>query len=169
MSRLQVDKVLNSNVPLEDSTGSSLHDSATNVLLSMISKESMEEILSQDLCEIEPDFLGFVGNYYLLSMMIPKNFTIVDLGCAYAPQSYLFQQHNKYIGVDNGTVKRFTSANTEHKSCTIKSFLESKEFSVLDLNTTFFICQYVPSWYEHDIKKVLGKLKNVFSFYPCGD
>jgi len=62
--------------------------------------EQYQRVFDQAECDIEPEFLGFITTYYYLSYLIPKHFTIIDFGCAYAPQAYYFINHKKYIGVD---------------------------------------------------------------------
>jgi len=47
-----------------------------------------------------------------LAALIPLHFTVVDLGCAYAAQSYYFRRHWKYIGVDGWAKDRIAAPNT---------------------------------------------------------
>ena len=61
-----------------------------------------EEIEKREgtLCEFYPEFVGFVGIYYYLSKVIPKDYTIIDFGAAHNAQSYFFTEHKKYIVVN---------------------------------------------------------------------
>ena len=116
--------------------------------------------------DIGPEFLGFVDIYRNLSLVIPEHFTVLDLGCSYAPQSWYFRNHAKYIGVDVSTQKRFFQPNTEHVHMTIREYITGPGWT-LDQDTTFAICSYVPDW--HDKNRDLARLsfKNVFTFYPA--
>jgi len=68
-----------------------------------------DRVLQQPMCDIEPDFLGFIDKYYHLSKIMPLHFTIIDFGCSYAPQAYYFRKHKQYIGIDFSTInERFS-------------------------------------------------------------
>ncbi len=36
-----------------------------------------DRVMKGGFCDIDPDFLGFVGTYYLLSFLIPKSWTVI--------------------------------------------------------------------------------------------
>jgi hypothetical protein len=149
-----------------------------NSALYMALKETVPDQLKQVLKDADPDisgeFLCFCDIYAALSEIIPLHYTIVDLGCAYAPQSYYFRRHKTYIGVDldwsKGNISRpnarFLFPNAHHYLMPIIEFIETygKEF---DLDTTFAICNYVPSWYGDNRKAVREFFTNVYTFYPA--
>ena len=115
-----------------------------------------KEVLEQDECDIEGLFLGFVDIYYFLSKIIPKDFTVIDFGCAYAPQAYYFRNHKAYIGINNSIKKRFTFKNTTHINGKIEDNLDFED------KKTFAICSYVPTS-TNEIRK---RFKNLFVYYP---
>ena len=117
-----------------------------------------KEVLEQEMCDIDGLFLGFVDIYYFLSKVIPKDWTIVDLGCAYAPQAYYFQKHKKYIGVDSSESKRFKFKNTQHFYCSIRKYLlrNPEPFK------HFAICSYVPS---NEVNLVRKYYSDLFVYY----
>ena len=116
--------------------------------------------------EIGPEFLGFVDVYYHLSKAIPTHFSIVDLGCSYAAQAFLFQEHKKYIGVDISDGPRFSGNNTTHFVSRIDDFISNH---APDLKRPIFaICSYVPPWHCDNRKIVRETFENVFVYYPEG-
>ena len=126
--------------------------------------EQCERVFSQEYCDIEPSFLGFVNFYYHLSQIVPKHFIIVDLGCAYAPQGYYFRKHKEYIGVDTGkTLERFKFDNTTHVTLSIQDYLRRGGKATSEV---FAICNYVPNIDTRSIAKVFD---NLFVFYPHGE
>ena len=133
-----------------------------------IPKEQMERVLSQDMCDIDGGFLGFTDVYENLAAIIPKHWTIVDLGCAYAPQSWIFREHKAYIGVDLSDCEKFHAPNSSFYVCSIAEFLKNhlKEFNQ---ETTFAICSYVPPWGDDNMKLARDNFKNVFTYYPAGE
>ena len=131
-------------------------------MINLLPKDQIKSVFSQDMCDIEPDFLGFTDIYENLSKIIPKHFTIIDLGCGYNPQCFYFKEHKKYISVDIGKLIRFKSDNCEIYVMTIKEFID-KYLWDFDLDETFAICSYVPSC---EVKLVRENFKNVFTYYP---
>jgi len=117
-------------------------------------------------CDIEPAFLGFVSTYLLLSFLIPKHFTVIDLGCAYAPQCFYFSDHKQYIGVDLSVENRFHTDNSIMYIMSISDFIEDY-IELFDLDTTFAICNYVPDWRNDNMELVRENFRNVFVFYPA--
>lgn len=133
----------------------------------LIPKEQYERIMSQDRCEYDCDFMGFLNVYKPLSEIIPTNMIVIDFGCYLAAQSYFFSKHKKYIGVDVVDIERFTPSNAEHYVCTIQDFLDN-ELPKLCKNKTklefFAICSYVPDF--RSTQHVREKFQNVFCYYP---
>lgn len=131
--------------------------------------DQIDRVFSQDMCEIAPEFLGFTNVYLALASIIPKHWTIVDLGCAYAPQAIIFRDHKAYIGVDISECQRFSAPNTTHYTMTIASFLD-KHARDFRQESTFAICSYVPDWYRSDNKALARHhFRNVFTYYPSRD
>jgi hypothetical protein len=131
-------------------------------LLKELPKDQVERVLNQDMVDIEPQFLGFVHIYYHLSQIIPKHWTIVDLGCAYAPQAYYFRNHKTYIGVDIGQHERFQFPNTIICEISIEEFIQ-KHLPDLNIYETFAICAYV-----NDNNECRKHFENIFTYYPHG-
>lgn len=140
-------------------------ESIEEKLLQLIPSVQINEVFGLDMCDIEPDFLGFINIYESLSKIIPKHFTIVDLGCAYNPQCFYFKDHKKIISVDCSDVIKFESENCVIFNKKISDFIK-EDIADLDLNTTFAICSYVPPWYDDNIDLVKRTFKNVFTYYP---
>jgi len=70
--------------------------------------EKEEKVLRDFLKTIETDFLGF-GNHYAVALKyikedLPDVKTIVDIGCAWGLQSYMFKDYD-YIGLDAYAVR----------------------------------------------------------------
>lgn len=135
-------------------------------LLGMLPKDQFNKVMSQKECDIDTSFLGFVNYYLHLAMIIPKNFTIVDLGCAYNPQCFFFKDHKKYIAVDACDMVKFKSDNCEIINKTIEQYIK-EDISNLNLDSTFAICNFVPPWGGDNLKMVREAFKNLFVFYPC--
>ncbi|NTG73324.1 hypothetical protein G6M02_08280 [Agrobacterium rhizogenes] len=133
----------------------------------LIPKEQLDRVFSQRDCDIDPTFLGFTNIYLALAGIIPKHWTVVDLGCALAPQAFIFKDHTAYIGVDFGETERFSASNTTHYMMNIENFI-STHIGDFDLNTTFAICSYVPPWGGDNMARVRSAFKNVFTYYPAG-
>lgn len=132
-------------------------------LLNLIPKDQIEKVFNQSFCDIHTGFLGFMNTYEKLSQIVPKDFTVIDLGCAYNPQCFYFLEHKKYIAVDIGFIERFCSPNCTIFEKTIKNFID-EDLQRFDLDTTFAICNYVPSWHDDNGKLVRDHFKNVFVF-----
>ncbi|SOC40109.1 hypothetical protein SAMN05892877_1077 [Rhizobium subbaraonis] len=133
----------------------------------LLPAEQIDRVLGQHMCDIDPTFLGFTNIYLALASVIPKHWTIVDLGCAYAPQAFIFKDHETYIGVDLGIAKeRFEAGNTTHYTMPIAEFID-KYGADFHQETTFAICSYVPPWQNDNMALARGAFKNVFTYYPA--
>jgi hypothetical protein len=135
----------------------------------LLPQDQLDRVFGQDMCDIDPEFLGFTDIYFALAGVIPKHWTIVDLGCAYAPQAFIFKDHKAYIGVDAGEGReRFSADNTTHCEMKISDFC-AKHAGQLDQKTTFAICSYVPTWYGDNPRELArANFENVFTYYPSG-
>lgn len=134
-------------------------------LLKMLPVEQKERVFRSDMCDIDGEFLGFVDFYYHLSKVIPKEWIVVDLGCAYAGQSFFFEGHEKYVGVDLLVEQRFVSKNSVHYKMSVENFI-GDHLGDFDLGSTFAICSYVPPWGGDNGKMVRDSFTNCFVFYP---
>lgn len=134
----------------------------------LMPKDQINRVLRQDMCDIERGFLGFTEIYMALADIIPKHWTVIDLGCAYAPQSILFKDHHRYVGVDLFDIERFSAENSEYFVMPIAEFLESHAAG-FDQDRSFAICSYVPSWHSDNSALVRKHFRNVFTYYPARD
>ena len=122
------------------------------------------DILGGNYGDIDDEFLGFTNVYYSLLFFVPEHFTIVDFGCATAPQAWLFRNYKKYIGVDVFPGLRFTPPNAVHLTGSIFETLP-EVLSMVDPVETFAICSYVPSG---ETELVRRRFPNVLVYYPHG-
>lgn len=144
-----------------------VHDMHNNELVRELHtnySDQLHRVFASDYCDIDTDFLGFVTTYRYLSELVPLHHTIIDIGCAYAPQGFYFRKHARYIGVDGFTPinDRFTFSNTEHILSTSQKF-----FANIDKlsKTTFVIANYMSSS-EHIVDEIKLKSHNCFVYYP---
>ena len=126
-------------------------------LFNLIPKEEIDKIfMTSETVGAECDytFLGFEEVYKAVTLFVPKNKVIIDLGCAYAFQSWYFQNYRKYIGVDNGLNINdvFMTKNSEFYFTSIQKFIE-EIFGTLNYNKeeVFAICSYVPDKEARDM------------------
>lgn len=138
-------------------------------LRSLIPDDEYHEVMSQDMCELDSEFLGFVDVYKNLSRIIPKGSIVIDFGCYLAAQSYFFARHKMYIGVDAVSMRRFTPPNSVHYTMSIQNFIQievPKLFEEYDELKLCAICSYVPDFQATEM--VRKTFPNVFCYYPCG-
>lgn len=132
-------------------------------LTHVIPEQELNRVFNQPEVDIDPYFLGFTEIYRNLSEIIPKHWTIIDLGCAFNPQCYYFAKHKKYIAVDLGKSEKFKTDNCTIFEMDIDKFISNHLLDLdLNLNETFAICSYVPTSTEL-IRKTF---KNLFVYYP---
>ncbi len=117
--------------------------------------------------DIDLTFLCFEEVYFHVRDAIDKSFTIIDLGCAYAPQSYIFKNHKGYIGVDCFEEIRFTTGNAGYYTGTIESFIKMTLPKLnLDMNKTVAIVSYVPGYNtDETVKLITDTFKHYFIKY----
>ena len=138
-------------------------------LRSLIPDDEYHEVMYQDMCELDSEFLGFVDVYKNLSRIIPKGSIVIDFGCYLAAQSYFFARHKMYIGVDVVSMRRFTPPNSVHYTMSIQNFIQievPKLFEEYDELKLCAICSYVPDFQATEM--VRKTFPNVFCYYPCG-
>ena len=144
------------------------NEEVSRMLWDMIPKEEVERAFLSG-CDLDGSFAGFVDVYYELSKVIPKHWTVVDIGCAYNAQSYLFKDHKRYIAVDPSDCEKFKAPNCEIFNMTAKEFLHTMAFDGLNLDETFAICSYVPNWHNQAPRELTRLyFKTVFTYYPHG-
>lgn len=144
-----------------------MRDVQLDPIFYMLPQEQISRVFGQDMVDIDPEFLGFTETYMTLSWIIPNHWTVIDLGCAYAPQAFCFKDHKEYVGVDLYAKERFLAPNSRHFTMPISEFIET-QVSKFDLDTTFAICSYVPPWHSNNMALVRSAFKNVFTYYPAG-
>lgn len=133
--------------------------------LFLLPKGQVNKVLKEQAMELDPSFLGFTNVYLALATLIPRHWTVVDLGCAQAAGCCFFKKHKQYIGVDPGKDTRFHFKNTKHFVGTIDQFLRDP-ISDLNFKETFGICSYVP---DDDARYLVNEtFDNVFNYYPHG-
>mgnify|MGYP007056158970 FL=1 len=141
---------------------------------SLIPDKEMKRVMDSDAsAEICANNLMCGGaTYYYLSRMIPKDWTVIDIGCAYNAQSYLFQNHKRHIAIEPKWLDKdfhfeyFQAPNTELLFMTGQEFIENKLAKMdLDLDKTFAIVNYVPSGACNLVVREI--FKNVWAYYPA--
>lgn len=136
-------------------------------LKSIIPEFEYNEILSQEYCELDSGFLGFIDIYNAISLIVPKEMCIIDFGCYLSAQSYFFKDHSLYIGIDTIKLKRFKPKNAIHYIIDIETYINEELPKLLDkvmLDSIFAICSYVPDFNAN--KLIRETFTNVFSYYP---
>jgi hypothetical protein len=134
--------------------------------------------------DIDPTFVGFIDIYEALSRIIPKHFTVFDVGCAYMFQAYYFRDHVKYVGIDvppatDEERTEFPCAECFDLDARLKTpnsvycpsriscpeqlmAIKTKEADTVN-SPSFAICSYVPGSIGNMVRKVFP---NCFVYYP---
>lgn len=111
--------------------------------------------------------MGFTRVYKSLLNIVPKHYTIIDLGCCYAPQCYFFKGYEAYIGVDVDDEERFAVDNTTHYQMSIQKFIKEVLPELhLNLKECFAICSYVPDAEATELAR--RTFPNILVYYPSG-
>ena len=145
------------------------YESVLQEIKSKSPKEEYRSVLSQPECEVEEGFLGFVDIYAWIrdNYNIPKDYTIIDLGCNVAAQAYLFEDYAGYIGVDlagiDYVMQRFTPKNCTHYYTSIQNFIRHI-LPTLHINKCVAICSGVPD--AEATNMAFETFDNVFIDYP---
>ena len=113
-------------------------------------------------------FLGFEEIYKAVTLFVPKDKIIVDLGCSYAFQAWYFRDYKRYIGVDCGIRDGVVleTDNSDFYFTTIQDFIKNILPNLgYELEEIFAICSYVPD------KEARQMVRETFPFclvyYPC--
>jgi hypothetical protein len=143
---------------------------------SLIPSNEWQRVMKSDAsAEITSDSIMCGGaTYYYLSRMIPKDWTVIDVGASYGAQSYLFKDHARYIAVepfrssDDWHFEDFKADGTERYQMTAGKFIKDVLPTLnLDLGKTFAICNYVPEWFgENPMELVRQTFRNCYVYYP---
>lgn len=136
-------------------------------LFKIIPAHEIEMVFSTGTASAELDytFLAFEEVYRSVLGYVPKGKTIIDLGCAYAPQAYYFTEYNGYIGVDIQIPDvHFTTPNMTLYNMSAQEFCRKIIDEKWDLEKYFAICSYVP---DADARKhVRETFPNCLVYYP---
>lgn len=143
---------------------------------SLIPSNEWQRVMKSDAsAEITSDSIMCGGaTYYYLSRMIPKDWTVIDVGASYGAQSYLFKDHARYIAVepfrssDDWYFEDFKADGTERYQTTAGKFIKDVLPTLnLDFGKTFAICNYVPEWFgENPMELVRQTFHNCYVYYP---
>lgn len=102
--------------------------------------DCIKDLLAVD-GEVDYLFGGMIDNYLAVSETIPKQFTIIDLGCGQAVQSWLFKDFHGYVGVEKKDVSKIGLPMPDAKYCTktIQEFIKD-DLDKFDLSKCYAIC-----------------------------
>jgi hypothetical protein len=128
--------------------------------------EQLKKVFSQDMCEIDPSFLGFMDAYEALSKIIPTQWTIIDIGCGYGAQSYYFRNHKQYIGILTQPTITFNFDNSVYWTKTISQI--TRCVMGCNVKQIFAILNYVPCSMQES-KLVRDTFPNLYCYYPHGE
>ena len=142
------------------------------LLWSMIPKEEAQRVFNCGYCDLGGDFLGFIDTYYHISRLLDDRYTIIDFGCAFAPQSYFFRNFKKYIGID-AMCDTFFRQNEVGGNCEYYPHTDISQWLadtyphlLLNRRECFAIMNYVPDMSERRLNDVKKVFPNMYSFYP---
>lgn len=135
-------------------------------LISLIPKDELKEKLNYGCSELTSGFLCFEHNYWPVADNVPTDYTIIDIGCCQGAQSYMFQNHKAYIGVqpthhwDGYTPPlKFETANSTYYDMTLQELLKT------ELPKGYYIVSAVPG--SDDAKDELWeRVDNIAIIYP---
>ena len=136
----------------------------------VIPKEELDRVFRESETiqgELDATFLCFDEQYQEVCNNTSPDTIIIDLGCAYAPQSYYFSDYEKYIGVDLsfGNDVRFQTDNSEFYIMSIQEFITNELPKLnLDLNNVVAICNYVPD--KEAQQMVIDTFPRHYVYYP---
>lgn len=128
--------------------------------------DQIDAVFNQDMCEIDPSFLGFTEAYEALAKLIPKHWAVIDVGCGYGAQSYYFRDHKLYLGTTLERTTCFRFSNSVYWAMTIPEICRS--VMGCELKEYFCIMNYVPCTIKQ-AKLVRETFPNLYCFYPHGE
>lgn len=116
----------------------------------IVPKEEFRRVLRESETagvEIGMEFVCFEDDYYFVKDHITDDDIVIDLGCGYDPQCFLFTNNERYIAVDYGIEDgvHFDDGHVEFYNQTIQDFL-TKTLPALNLpmSRVVAICNAVP-------------------------
>lgn len=141
-------------------------------LYKIIPKEKLDYLFQHSDAGAEMDctYLGFEDVYKRVLEHVPKEYTILDLGCAYACQSWFFRDHAGYIGVDGwgNDDSVIHTENSRFYFMTIQDFVRDVLPTLgVDLEKVFAVCSAVPDWNAQALVK--ETFSSCLVWYPGED
>lgn len=145
-------------------------------LIRLIPKEELHSKISCLYSELEGDFLCFDYVYKPIAEILPKEYTVIDLGCYQAAQCYFFRDFRNYIGVDIYDIyscpsyrppSRFYTDNTEHYVLSIEEWFDEAYRKYADMDKLYFIMSYVPQY--NDNPEYLCNMVENCTFVYCNN
>lgn len=136
----------------------------------IIPKELLDKFFEENdeaSAEMDCTFMGFEEVYKAVTLFVPKNRIIIDLGCAYALQSWYFKDYKKYIGVDTWNLRHpLLTDNSEYYFRTsIQDFINNILPKMnISLGNVYAICSYVLD--EEAMELVKKTFPHCLTYYP---
>lgn len=144
------------------------YEEETAALLKGMSKANLDRVFRYEECEIEHDFVGFLHSYKDLADILPKDFTIIDIGACQALQSEYFKDFANYIAVEPCVPEHAMAKqlNMDSFQMTGEQFiadvLPRLQEAGLDINKTFCVSSYVP---DEKLRKEI--IPQTFPHFRC--
>lgn len=149
-------------IKLQNDNHQAINNRLANILYKRNSK-LFSEIMEGKQADIACDFLGFVSTYFYLAKIIPLDYTVIDFGCAYAPQSYYFRYHKQYIGIDYSLPKtHFYEKNSVFYGLDCLTFIDKNFYNN---GKQFAICNYAIC-NKNLLNLIKVSYQNCYVFYP---
>lgn len=135
-------------------------------LFKQIPKPLIDKLFENGDIDVDYTFLGFEEVYQAVLIFVPKDNIIIDLGCAYAFQSWYFKDYKKYIGVDVATNESSVLKldNSEFYFMSIQEFISEFDKLGYDKEKVFAVCSYVPD--EQARQMVRENFPYCLVYYP---
>ena len=80
----------------------------TDKLIASVGKEKLEKVFAYPFLEIDEGFIAFIETYKKVSDTLPKNFSVIDIGCYLGVQGDYFKDFDSYIGVEPECISKLT-------------------------------------------------------------
>ena len=140
-------------------------------LFKMIPKNLLNELFenSHASAELDYTFLCFEDIYLKALEVITSDTVVIDLGCAYATQSWFFKDCKKYIGIDCAGDEKSVihTKNSEYYFMDIQKFIRERlPILDIDLDNVFAVCSAVPD--DEARQMVLETFPYHLVYYPGG-
>ena len=133
----------------------------TDKLMASIGKEKLEKVFAYPCLEIDEGFIAFIETYKKVSDTLPKNFSVIDVGCYLGVQGDYFKDFDSYIGVEPECISKLTKYvgvsdigeplfETEEVKIS-DYFLEQDNASFYAVTGQEFISDILPKLYEEKV------------------